>query len=63
MHSVFLAVPPWVWATLLMIAFVAVSALTMWFARYALREPTARSPGEIANRDDGPRPEDDARGG
>jgi hypothetical protein len=34
-----LAVPAWVWATLLMIAFVAVSAGTMWLARYAIRQP------------------------
>jgi hypothetical protein len=41
MAFVVLSVPAWVWATLLMTAFVVVSLLTMWLARYALQEPNS----------------------
>lgn len=33
------AVPVWIWATVLMVVFVAVSAGTMLLARYAIRQP------------------------
>jgi hypothetical protein len=33
------SVPSWVWATLLMALFVAVSIGTMWLVRYPVRRP------------------------
>jgi len=34
------AVPAWVWATLVMIGFVALTVLTMWLARFpVMRKP------------------------
>jgi hypothetical protein len=46
-----LALPAWVWASLLMAGFVAVSVLTMALARIAVRErPTPK--GSSAGKDD-----------
>jgi hypothetical protein len=38
------AVPVWVWATLVMIGFVALTVVTMWLARY----PVERRPPPLA---------------
>jgi hypothetical protein len=44
------AVPTWVWATLVMIGFVALTALTMWLARYpVMRKPPPVLPPDRSN--------------
>jgi len=45
--------PVWIWATLLMAAFVAITALTMWLIRFPLRHtpPPVSPPGEPAKTD------------
>ncbi len=40
--------PAWIWATLIMIGFVALSALTMWLIRIPLRQ----APPPLAKRDE-----------
>lgn len=39
MALVLASAPAWIWATLIMIGFVALSALTMWLIRIPLRQP------------------------
>ena len=55
------ATPAWVWATLVMVAFVGVSVATMWLTRLPLR----RVPPPVAPRPDGAaqRPADDDSSG
>ncbi len=38
------AVPAWVWATLIMAAFAALTVFTMWLARIPTQGPTLGSP-------------------
>ena len=47
-------VPAWVWATLLMAAFIGVSVLTMWLVRFPLRHtpPPVSPPAEPAGSDE-----------
>ena len=40
--------PAWIWATLIMIGFVVLSALTMWLIRFPLR----RAPPPLTTKDD-----------
>ena len=54
------AVPTWVWATLLMAGFVALTLFTMWLARYPVRwrpppiaPPRERAAGEHEEEDRG----------
>jgi len=55
------ATPAWVWATLVMVAFVGLSVATMWLTRLPLR----RAPPRVAPRpaDAAHRPEDDVGSG
>ena len=46
--------PAWIWATLIMIGFVALSALTMWLIRIPLRQ----APPPLTKRDDDEQVED-----
>lgn len=47
------AAPVWVWATLVMIGFVALTALTMWLARYPVmrKPPPVLPPGGSNGKD------------
>jgi hypothetical protein len=36
-------VPTWIWASLIMIAFVVVSAIAMWLVRFPIERRTDRS--------------------
>ena len=47
--------PAWIWATLLMAAFVAITALTMWLIRFPLRRtppPVPPPPRELPETDE-----------
>lgn len=49
-----LAAPAWIWATLMMAGFVALTALTMALARFAVKErpaPKQRSPRDDASEE------------
>jgi hypothetical protein len=48
MSPLLLAVPVWVWATLLTVAFVLVSVATMWLIRY----PVENVPPPLNKRND-----------
>ena len=46
--------PVWIWATLLMAAFVAITVLTMWLVRFPLRHtpPPVAPPPTARNEED-----------
>jgi hypothetical protein len=48
------SVPAWVWAMLIMIGFVALSALTMWLVRIPLRQqpPSVSKDDDPASKDE-----------
>jgi len=52
------SVPVWVWATLVMIGFVALTALTMWLARFPVER---KPPPVLPPRDEGPPATNDER--